>query len=100
MRTNTKTLTAPKFTQEGAKAYRIGAEQELRRSVMACLLWENSFYENGEDIATRISSLVKQVAPETVSRLAVEARGPMKLRHVPLFLVSEMAKLETHKHLV
>lgn len=100
MRTNTLTLTPKKFTHEGARAYSINHEQELRRSVMACMLWEDTFYESGEDIATRIGNLVKQVAPETVSAIAIEARNQMKLRHAPLLLLTEMAKLKTHRHLV
>lgn len=100
MKTNTRTMPAPKFTHEGARAYNTTAEQNLRRAVMACLLWENTFYESGEEIAARIAGLVKEVAPEKVAQIAVEARGPMKLRHVPLLLVVEMAKLETHRHLV
>lgn len=91
---------APVYTHEGAVAYRASAEQELRRSVMACMLWEDSFYESGEDIATRIAGLVKQVRPEKVAALAIEARTSMKLRHAPLLLVAEMAKLKTHRHLV
>lgn len=89
-----------KLTHELAPAYPTSAEQELRRSVMACLLWEDTFYESGEEIAARIAKLVKQVAPEKVALLALEARTSMKLRHVPLLLVVEMAKLETHRHLV
>ena len=100
MRTNTKTLPAPKFTHEGARAYNTNAEQELRRSVMACLLWEDSFYESGELIADRIQSLVAKVAPEKVSEIAIEARVQQKLRHVPLMLAVAMAKLPTHKHVV
>lgn len=95
------TLATPlKLTHEGAPAYPTSAEQELRRSVMACLLWEDTFYESGEEIATRIAKLVKQVAPEKVAQIALEARTSMKLRHVPLLLVVEMAKLPTHRHLV
>lgn len=100
MKVNT-TLTAPKiFTHEGARAANINAEQQLRRSVMACMLWENTFYESGEDIASRIASLVAKVAPEKVAEIARTARTSMKLRHVPLLLVVEMAKLKTHRHLV
>jgi 60 kDa SS-A/Ro ribonucleoprotein len=100
MRTNTITKKPVKLTHEGARAYNTNAEQELRRSVMACMLWEDTFYESGEDIATRISGLVKQVEPGKVSAIAIEARSAMKLRHVPLLLVVEMAKLSTHRHLV
>jgi len=102
MRLNTTTAVRRPavFTHEGAPASRINAEKELRRSVMACMLWEDTFYESGEDIAKRIASLVKQVPAERVSAIALEAREKMKLRHVPLLLVTEMAKLKTHRHVV
>jgi len=93
-------IPTPKFTHEGAVAFNTTAEQNLRRSVMACLLWEDTFYESGEQIADRISGLVKQVRPEKVAQIAIEARSLMKLRHVPLLLVTEMAKLKTHRELV
>ena len=32
-------------THEGAPAREIPAEQQLRRSVLACMLWEDQFYE-------------------------------------------------------
>jgi hypothetical protein len=89
----------PIYTHEGAKAVPVNAEQQLRRSVMSCLLWEKEFYESGEDIAVRIASSVPQVDAQKVADMAVEARTKMKLRHVPLLLVREMAKHPTHKHL-
>lgn len=84
-------------THEGAPAYTVDAEQQLRRSVMACLLWEDEFYESGETIAKRIATLVPQVAPERVAAMAVEARSKMHLRHAPLLLVREMARHQTHR---
>src|SRR5215510_7307719 len=87
-------------THEGAPARHISAEQELRRSVLACMLWENQFYEDGVAIAGRIRELVPKVAAEKVAALAVEAREKMKLRHAPLLLVREMARLATHRQLV
>lgn len=98
-----KLNVAQKFTEtthEGAQASRINSEQQLRRSVMACMLWEDSFYESGEDIASRIANLVRQCRPEFVAACAFEARTKMKLRHVPLLLVREMARLPDHKRLV
>jgi len=92
--------TAKIYTHEGAVASHINAEQQLRRSVCSCLLWEDSFYEDGESVATRIKNTIPLVAPEKVAALAVEARESFKLRHVPLLLVREMARLTTHKHLV
>ena len=90
MRTNRN--PAPVRTHEGAVAKRINAEQELRRSVMSCMLWEKTFYEDGESIADRIASLVPKVQGTKVRTLAVKARQEMKLRHAPLWLAVAMAK--------
>jgi hypothetical protein len=87
-------------THEGAPARHISAEQQLRRSVLACMLWEEQFYEDGVAIAGRIRELVGKVPAEKVAELAVEAREKMKLRHAPLLLVREMARLASHRHLV
>lgn len=84
-------------TYEGAPAVRANPAQQLRRSLMACLLWENAFYESGEDIAARLTALVPQVDPATVAALAVEAREKFKLRHAPLLIVREMARHNSHK---
>jgi len=87
-------------THENGPARVISPELQLRRSVLACMLWENEFYEDGQEIAARIQSLVPKVKAETVAALAVEARSKMKLRHVPLLLVREMARLKTHREYV
>lgn len=97
-RTNQRPV--PVFTHEGVKANHINPELQLRRSVMACLLWENNFYEDGESIADRIAKTIPLVKPEIVSSIAIEAREKMKLRHMPLFIVREMARLKSHRHLV
>jgi hypothetical protein len=76
------------------------AEQALRRSVLSCMLWEDEFYEDGVQIAGRIRELVPRVEAAKVAALAVEARERMKLRHVPLLLVREMARHATHRGLV
>jgi len=88
---------ATKFTHEGAKAKHINAALELERSVMACMLWERTFYESGENIVDRIQKLVPKVAPTKVAELAIKARYDMKLRHVPLLLVSIMVKLPAYR---
>jgi 60 kDa SS-A/Ro ribonucleoprotein len=87
-------------THEGGPARQISPELQLRRSVLACMLWEDQFYEDGVAIAGRIRELVNQIPAEKVAALAVEAREKMKLRHAPLLLVREMARLNTHRHLV
>jgi hypothetical protein len=75
-------------------------EQALRRSELACMLWESEFYESGETIADRLRGLVPRVEAAKVAALAVEARTKMKLRHAPLLLVREMARYATHRGLV
>src|SRR5215471_14690235 len=87
-------------THEGAPARNISPELQLRRSVLACLLWESQFYEDGVEIAGRIAELVPKVGAEKVAALAIEAREQMKLRHAPLLLVREMARHATHRRLV
>jgi hypothetical protein len=67
---------------------------------MNCLLWEDQFYEDGVTIADRIKQLVPLVEPERVAALAITAREDMKLRHAPLLVLREMARLATHRGLV
>jgi 60 kDa SS-A/Ro ribonucleoprotein len=95
-RLNTLNLNFGPRTHEGAPARHISPELQLRRSVLACLLWESQFYEDGVEIAGRIAELVPKVAAEKVAALAVEAREQMKLRHAPLLL----ARHKTHRTLV
>jgi 60 kDa SS-A/Ro ribonucleoprotein len=99
-RLNMLNLNVGPRTHEGALARRISPELQLRRSVLACLLWEKQFYEDGVVIAGRVTGLVPKVAAEKVAALAVEARTQMKLRHAPLLLVREMARHKTHRRLV
>src|ERR1700751_2652780 len=96
-RLNLLNLNLGARTHEGAPARHISPEMQLRRSVLACLLWESQFYEDGVEIAGRIADLVPKVAVDKVAPLAIEAREQMKLRHAPLLLVREMARHKTHR---
>ncbi len=87
-------------TAEGGVAKRITPFQELKRTTLACMLWEDGFYESGVSVADRIKALVPQCDPVRVSALAQVAREQFKLRHVPLLLVREMARHKTHTPLV
>lgn len=91
MRTNTKTKTPKLHTHEGAPAVRVDAVAQLRRSVMSCLLWEDQFYEDGQEIGARIQSLAAKVSPSELRDIAYEARNVQHLRHVPLLLAAVMA---------
>ena len=79
-------------THEGGQAERLSPEQQLRRTVMACLLWEKQFYEDGQSIADRIKELVPKIGHEKCVAITSEARNKMHLRHVPLLLAREMAR--------
>ncbi len=82
----------PVRTHEGAVAQKVSPKLELRRTVLTCLLWEGTFYEKGSAIAARVAELVRENKAEAVAALAREARDQMQLRHVPLFLVRELAR--------
>lgn len=101
MKLNSAIKREKKLTHEGAVAYQhLTPAMELRRSIMSCLLWEDTFYESGASIGDRIAGLVPKVSAESIALMAVEAREQMKLRHLPLLLCCEMAKLATHRHVV
>ncbi len=97
MRLNTSTRQFTTVTHEGAPAVVDNPERELRRAVLSCLLWEKQFYENGEDIGKRIVALASALPAETVAALAIEARSKFNLRHVPLLLLTVLAKTGTGK---
>ena len=84
----------------GLKAANQGPEALLRRAVLACLLWEDLAYQDGVSVTQNIASLIPQVDPLKVAALAIECRVEQKLRHVPLFIVKEMCKHDSHKSLV
>jgi hypothetical protein len=82
----------------GMKAAQQDAYGLLRRAVLSCLLWEDLAYESGN--SDNIAALIPQVDPLLVAELAKEARHQQKLRHIPLYLASEMLKHPTHRPLV
>lgn len=100
MRTNVAPVGPVTQTHEGTPAPRLTPIKALRRSVLTALLWEDTFYEKGDTVAGTIAALVPQCKPEQVAALAVEARDRMYLRHVPLFLVRELARVRGNGALV
>lgn len=100
MRVNKAEKKVLLYTHEGAVAVYSSQIEQLRRSVMANMLFEDEFYEDGESIAKRIEGLVGQVVltkdgPQTIADIAHEARTKMKLRHVPLLLVVSLIRART-----
>jgi len=92
MRTNVKVPVVLPRTHEGAVAARLNKSQKLRRLVMASMLWEDQFYIDGVSHAEYVRQALLEAAPEEVAQIAIEAREQMKLRHIPLFLVRELAR--------
>lgn len=92
MRTNIKQKTQNTTNEVGTQVRTISAQAQLVRSVLANMLWEDEFYENGISNAKRIEALVGQVEPTFVGALAERARSEFKLRHVPLMLLRELAR--------
>ena len=67
------------------------AEEQLKRSVMSCMLWEDNFYESGESISDRIISLTKAVPVNIAIAIMKEAKHEQKLRHAPLLMARALA---------
>ena len=70
---NTKVKNS-RLTHEGAPASAIKPVDELKRSVMSCLLWEDSFYEDGVAIADRIKELIGKVTQEEARNVLMDAK--------------------------
>lgn len=92
MKTNTAVKKSPIYTHEGAKAFHLNHDLQLRRLVLSTMLFEDTFYVDGKTISESISEAAKNVSDQTLANLALEARTQQKLRHVPLFLLKELAK--------
>ncbi len=99
MRTNVKAVSTAR-THEGAVTVSVNALEKLKRSVMSCMLWEKTFYEDGITVSDRIIDLVPKVKAEEAFQIAVDARNKSKLRHVPLLIARVMAQCNGHKKLV
>lgn len=86
MRSNTAAVLGAR-THEGAIVRHVTPLEELRRTVLGCLLFEDMFYEDGLSVADRIAAAAAQVDPNQVLELAREARFDHGLRHTPLWLL-------------
>lgn len=86
MKTNVK-VHSPVFTHEGAPSTKVPPLLALKRSVMACMLWEDNFYEDGQSIADRITDLCKELTQSQIMMVAKDAHLKGLLRHVPLLLI-------------
>ena len=99
MKTNTRKKVIAEYTAggHGARASTISNEMKLRRVVLTNLLWEDQAYASGDETADNIANLITKVAPAKVVEIAVSARNDQYLRHVPLYIASEMCKHKEYK---
>ncbi len=93
MRSNIRSSLGSTINHEGTKVPTISAEKQLKRLVLAAMLWEKQFYIDGQESAKLIRDLVSKVDAKKVAILAIEARHNYKLRHMPLFLCRELARI-------
>lgn len=94
------TASAPLAGGYGPFGAKQADEKQLRRLVMACLLWEDIAYLDGVSVVDSIKELVHKLPPQIVANIAVEARFQQKLRHVPLLLCRELARHSGDKSVV
>ena len=87
------------MNHQGEKAYAMTPEMELYTAVVTCAL-SDKFYESKDDRMERIASLIRQVDPEFVAKLAVYTRTQMNLRSIPMFLIVELTKIHNGDSLV
>ncbi len=89
MKLNTKNHPV---THNGGKAVEINAYERLKRTVLACLLFEDNFYEDGVKAVDRIKELCTQCTSRQICAIASYAATKYHLRHVPLQLIVESLK--------
>lgn len=88
---NKRKVSTPVFTYEGGKASHIGFEEKLQRTVLCCLLNEDTFYEDGESIKDRIKEYMGKVSTEFAIATLNKAKHEYHLRHTPLFMLTVLA---------
>lgn len=65
---------------------------QLRRSALCCLLWEDNCYEDGESVADRIRECIKHLDHDQVYEIVKDVKFGSKLRHTPLYMLLCMAE--------
>lgn len=99
MKFNTQVAKTITQNYEGAKAYKLDPAMELYTAVVTWSL-NDSFYEKDDQRLLRIRSLVEQVEPTFVAKLAIYTRHFMYMRSAPLVLLTELARIHRGDDLV
>lgn len=76
----------------GTPVRAISAEKQLERLTLAHMMWEDQFYVGTETNAQLLARLIKSLPAEVLASTALKARTAYKLRHLPLFMLREMAR--------
>ncbi len=92
-RVNSNFLT----THEGGRSMPIKPLDQLKRLVLANMLWEDQFYVDGKTSADQIVETCARLSAEEILKVAVMAHKDYLLRHVPLLLVCEALKKPNNK---
>ena len=94
MKTNRKTSTPKEANAHGVMMPKVSAEEKLERIVSCLMLFEDTFYSTGSEIAKDIKTLLKNCSIPFVCDLAVKTRHLGKLRHAPLYLMVQALRME------
>jgi len=86
MKLNVSQKKSPIYTHQVGRASHITPQQQLRRLTMACMLWEDTFYVNGQSITVALEECAKKLDASFILSIATLAKQKGYLRHVPLFL--------------
>ena len=79
-------------TQEGGAAVKVSPINTLRRAVLCCMLWEDTYYKTATEIVKMIRENAMKVSAEDLRVVMFDAKFNSKLRHTPLFLVCIQAE--------
>lgn len=80
------------LNHEGGKVVKATNLGMFKRTCLSCLLWEDTFYESGEDIFDRIVSLSKELSTSDIKEVMYEAKLKQNIRHLPLLLLTIIAE--------
>ena len=92
---NTRKRAKTVKTAGGTNTFKVSDFESLQRTVLSCMLWEQSATEDGVAIAVRIRDLIAKCDPAAVGRLIVKTRTEYGLRHTPMYMMVCMASNRT-----
>lgn len=91
--TNRRVRASYTTNDAGTVVPTIAVDKQLRRLVLAAMLFEDAAYIDGVSHAEAVKAAVAKADPKAVASLAIEARTKYLLRHIPLFLMRELARI-------